>query len=570
VSSLLKFQIGPVQDFIAASRSTRDLWSGSFLLSWLVAAGMRELRAGGSELIFPDPADQSLLGNPDRFREIKDGKSLQRLLTPNLPNLFVARIGGEPVEIAGGVRDAIQNEWHSIADEVLKMLGLDREAEDLFCRQVDRHLSITWQSTPLAQSYEQAYQINGWHLDAVRQLRDFKPAPNSPDRRPADSLTGTHASLGHGADFRHRRENLFKHENDEFGAITLVKRLWHIAYLQTCRGISIDAPDCKIRSIPAIAAGGDTADDDELPQEKAPGERYVAAIAFDGDSIGRWVNGDFLARLPEPPPLDEHHARLSARLSHFALERVRQVVDEHRGFLIYSGGDDVLALVPADAALECASALRQSFRDATSTISGIDPQAPGEIIHPDASAGIAIAHIRSPLQDLVRSARAAEKRAKKIVGKPAFSITLLKRSGEITEWGARWDHGGLDLFEAIDHRLAHSRLSSRFPHRVCQLLSPYLTSGSGLGQQADALAVETARDLTTLEFLHAIRRHSPDGDRAENLERLEALLDRYLQNLPSDPQSCFAETIGLCTAAAFAHRNRPAPGAAGAATAATT
>lgn len=41
MSSLLKFQIGPVQDFIAAARSTRDLWSGSYLLSWLVAAGIK-------------------------------------------------------------------------------------------------------------------------------------------------------------------------------------------------------------------------------------------------------------------------------------------------------------------------------------------------------------------------------------------------------------------------------------------------------------------------------------------------------------------------------------------------
>lgn len=42
-SALLKFQIGPVQDFIAQARSTRDLWSGSYLLSWLMAAGLAKL-----------------------------------------------------------------------------------------------------------------------------------------------------------------------------------------------------------------------------------------------------------------------------------------------------------------------------------------------------------------------------------------------------------------------------------------------------------------------------------------------------------------------------------------------
>ncbi len=37
--AFLKFQLGPVQDFIAAARSIRDLWSGSFLLSWLMGRG---------------------------------------------------------------------------------------------------------------------------------------------------------------------------------------------------------------------------------------------------------------------------------------------------------------------------------------------------------------------------------------------------------------------------------------------------------------------------------------------------------------------------------------------------
>lgn len=38
--AFLKFQIGPVQDFISQARSTCDLWSGSYLLSWLMAAGL--------------------------------------------------------------------------------------------------------------------------------------------------------------------------------------------------------------------------------------------------------------------------------------------------------------------------------------------------------------------------------------------------------------------------------------------------------------------------------------------------------------------------------------------------
>ena len=58
--ALLLFQLGPVQDFIAQARSTRDLWSGSYLLSWLIAHAMKAVtdQVGPDAVIFP-----SLRGN---------------------------------------------------------------------------------------------------------------------------------------------------------------------------------------------------------------------------------------------------------------------------------------------------------------------------------------------------------------------------------------------------------------------------------------------------------------------------------------------------------------------------
>jgi CRISPR-associated protein Cmr2 len=60
-AAFLKFQIEPVQEFIAAARSIRDLWSGSFLLSWLMTAGLKALseEVGPDAVIFP-----SLYGQP--------------------------------------------------------------------------------------------------------------------------------------------------------------------------------------------------------------------------------------------------------------------------------------------------------------------------------------------------------------------------------------------------------------------------------------------------------------------------------------------------------------------------
>ncbi|MFS8580603.1 MAG: hypothetical protein LOD88_11335, partial [Novibacillus thermophilus] len=47
--SLLVFSIGPVQSFIAAARKLEDLWSGSYVLSYLAESGIKRLFHLGDE-----------------------------------------------------------------------------------------------------------------------------------------------------------------------------------------------------------------------------------------------------------------------------------------------------------------------------------------------------------------------------------------------------------------------------------------------------------------------------------------------------------------------------------------
>jgi CRISPR-associated protein Cmr2 len=175
-TSLVKFQIGPVQEFISQARSTRDLWSGSYLLSWLIAAGIRKLLDNGGELVFPNPnpKEQPLLGNPESWRDLKDHTAL---LTPNLPNLFVAKIPSVGAKnFAVEIQQAIEGEWRKIYEAVWKHQDfIAADQRDRFERQVKRFLSVSWQVTPLNENdYATAYQQNGRQLDATRQTRDFK------------------------------------------------------------------------------------------------------------------------------------------------------------------------------------------------------------------------------------------------------------------------------------------------------------------------------------------------------------------------------------------------------------
>jgi len=51
------FTLGPVQSFVAQARRTRDLWAGSFLLSWLSGQAMKAVLDQGGKIIFPRVTD---------------------------------------------------------------------------------------------------------------------------------------------------------------------------------------------------------------------------------------------------------------------------------------------------------------------------------------------------------------------------------------------------------------------------------------------------------------------------------------------------------------------------------
>lgn len=55
MSYLLAISIGPVQEFIATARRSRDLWFGSWLLSELSKAASKYIHENNGELIFPFP-----------------------------------------------------------------------------------------------------------------------------------------------------------------------------------------------------------------------------------------------------------------------------------------------------------------------------------------------------------------------------------------------------------------------------------------------------------------------------------------------------------------------------------
>lgn len=551
MKTLLKLQIGPVQDFIAQARSTRDLWSGSYLLSWLMAAGLHELTSRGPEIQIVYPAwDTQPLGKLRNGEEVNP----RQALIPNLPNVLLAVVpAAMAAKLAADIEKTIRAEWMRIADEVWAFCDRERisctSPRERYKAQTRRFLSIAWQTTPFAHpsgsDWGQWTAANARQLDAVRQTRAFEgwnPGGWTAGRtNNKDSLNGRDEAVAGGPGWRdnlpRQFQSLFKHD-DWIGSVTLIKRVWHLAYL-TQPPWNFRRDDFKMPNTVGIAAHDPFAgkkpkqhDEDDAPSadELLPSEKHFAVIAFDGDRMGEHIR---------TLRSDTEHTGFSGQLGRFALEQVAPIVEGHDGRVIYAGGDDVLALLPADTALVCAQDLRKSFVATTGR---------------DASAGIAIAHFKSPLQDVVRAALAAEKRAKNQLDRSAVAINLFKRSGETIEWGSKWDGDGLELYHAVAESLRTEGLSGKFPHRMVALLAPYSTQHTGLAKLVDAPGFgAVAGEIIQREFAFACHRQRGRAWTSETPEQLLRLL--ALKVAPVDlAEKKISSIIGLCQTVAFARR----------------
>jgi CRISPR-associated protein Cmr2 len=156
-------------------------------------------------------------------------------------------------------------------------------------------------------------------------------------------------------------------------------------------------------------------------QENRP-KPYYALLLADGDRMGKIIDNQ------DTP---SKHRALSQALDRFALHTKVIVENEHQGSLFYSGGDDVLAMVPLHTVLQCAQALATDFKERLQHFT--DEEGNG----PTLSVGIAVTHHIEPMSDALDLARQAEKEAKKT--RNALAVTVSKRSGSDRTVAGAWD-----------------------------------------------------------------------------------------------------------------------------------
>jgi len=223
--------------------------------------------------------------------------------------------------------------------------------------------------------------------------------------------------------------------------------------------------------------------------------KYYAILMMDGDRIGKMLSGEtlpnfgefmhpaFRSKIQEWRENGEekdrelismqriltpsHHIAISRAMKDFSLYVVLKIVKEHKGFLVYAGGDDVLALFPANRVLDAAYEIQKFFKEDFYEIevNGKKRKVMGLGNKASMSAGIVFAHYKWPLYDAIEKVREAEKKAKEEIkeegyGRNAFCMTFIKRSGKILTAGGKWEFVTdlTDIAEAIVNR----KISHRF------------------------------------------------------------------------------------------------------------
>jgi len=263
---------------------------------------------------------------------------------------------------------------------------------------------------------------------------------------------------------------------------------------------------------------------------------YLAILVADGDRVGATI-GKLGTR--------ERHIAFSQVGSAFA-RAAGEVVAEHNGALVYGGGDDVLAFLPLDTALQCAGALRKEFAQHMAPL-GLDKETP------TLSVGIAIGHFNEPLRDLLKWGRAAEHAAKRTRDTLAVALhTRAAGAADVTVAGP-WTGGPLERWERWIEWYRRDALPDGATYELRGLARELRgLARAGHSKEADRLVIDEAerilkrkkggrgtRRLDGAEIKVALRRLSPDAPPEEQrataprgeestLDRLEALVSELI------------------------------------------
>lgn len=591
---LLTLSLGPVQSLIQAARRTRDLWCGSWLLSEAARAAALALHQAGCTLVFPCPEDPDRDLQPqdapqDDPKALANISNILRAQVEAEPER-VAALCAKAKEAARNrlaslcvkARDDVKglpfhlDLWETQRWDILETYaawtpvdgggdyaGASKRLGGLLAARKATRDFLPAASEPDGRP---GYGIPKSSLDAAREsVIDLdRKGREAPRYRTALRKLG----LGTGEQLdalgvAKRRAG----DPEQFTAYCRVaaepwvqtltedqRQRLHAAYepLVACelatrvrgnQGAYRDLPyDAQLvydfRLANALAAR-DATDEDKTALRRL--EQVLKAIhrekGAQGRPIGKPVpygvvlkaDGDRMGKLLSQAKEAADSRRISQSLHAFA-SQVRGIVRQHWGHAIYSGGDDVLALVPLNRAVECADALRRAFADAMADSAQALGLAASE--RPTLSVGLGVGHVMEPLGGLRVRADSAERAAKGnerplAEQRNALAIVLGIRSGAEIQWRAQWDDkAAFAALARFTQAYREAQLPSRAAYDLRDIsrrlawLDDWIKDAGGDPKTRAA----TARGMRTSEVARMLDRARTDGGAGAVPKDLKALI----------------------------------------------
>ena len=534
----LHISIGPVQGFVAQARRTRDLWAGSFLLSWMSGQLMASVLQQNGKIVFPSVVKENgkEYEPTDKMLAAILGKLLPenpRPIIGSLPNRFKAKVPAN-FDPESAVNEAKQK-WQHLAETIWKSFveNAVNKNEKLNEDQKSRTRAI-WERQ--IKSFWEIQWVKGEHpankgedakwLDSRKNWRSHWPPEEGGDHCTTmgswQELSGFIRSRERGKQdkfWKTLRENVGRldlQDDERLCAIALVKRLFpkleseqlkktigwsfqtkqttnwpstaymsvapwlmHIAknpvlhpklrdYVETIRK-SVKEKFNQLTSedgtrLPALKPLGPDANLDgnlfletalanpratplknvlQKPGEEDPDKEirdkllqslkklgkevggdaqpYYALLLMDGDRLGKLLQTPGEEKVSKAEEVSEALAKF--------VEKVPEVVGENNGVTIYAGGDDVLAMLPANQAIQCARNLRDAYDRAFQGLSSATNE------KPTASCAIVFSHYHNPLRDVMSLAHTElDEVAKEQNGRNSLALAIMQASGVHNRW----------------------------------------------------------------------------------------------------------------------------------------
>lgn len=523
---LFLFTIGPVQSFIAQARKTHDLYAGSQMLSSLIDEALNWLInekkvLKEEDLIFP--ASMMVKSKPNRLLCLIESGDIQKSgngLKEHIENYFIDTISKKV--LAEAIKIDNEKSVENQLRDFLKIYWVAQPADDLkknyneSISKIERLMGAVKNIRYFNQFEEKGRKCS---LNGEYNVKFYRKNKNDLDKKPSPPKTWKERKFLFDKNIKYYEtssngnEITLKHiqEGEGLCALSFAKRLYKrreeiesfpsVAYIalqdtlnQLCKSnltsycefVNLLGKEEKEYQLfyeenhteKKLKAANLKEGKEQISfkteykvlkndlKNKLVLSKYYAILAFDADGMGQ--------KLASCQSQEEHQC-LSRLLGKFASEASSYLNSGSRGRTVYAGGDDFLGFVNLNHLFDVLQNLRKLFDEKVNKkLKGVDKE--GKVfdythLKLTFSAGVAIAHYKHPLSEVLSYARQMEKKAKKIDGisanpsKDAFAIAVLKHSGEIHETVWKWKFKNFwitDLFAQTTKLLKSGDLSDQF------------------------------------------------------------------------------------------------------------